>query len=303
MTIAVSREPDLNTTPLIFGEVLFDCFPDRREVLGGAPFNVAWNLQAFGMQPLFVSRIGDDPWGQLILKRMKEWSMDTSYMQVDPAYSTGQVQVKLTNGEPHFAILPHQAYDYISSPLRKIKDRVSFLYHGTLSLRNDVNRCTLTRLKRDYACPVFVDVNLRKPWWSTKTVLPLLEDATWLKLNEDELDALLPSEDSLEYRCRDVLERYSLKAVFVTRGAQGAVAFTGDNHFSSIELQENITIVDTVGAGDAFSSVLLLGLMNDWPLNTVLKRARNFASAVVGQQGAVTRETEFYQTFCNRWNL
>ena len=44
----------------IFGEVLFDCFPDGREVLGGAPFNVAWHLHAFGQSPVFVSRVGDD---------------------------------------------------------------------------------------------------------------------------------------------------------------------------------------------------------------------------------------------------
>ena len=295
--------PGLSTTPLIFGEVLFDCFPDGREILGGAPFNVAWNLQAFGLRPLFISRIGDDSQGKLIMEKMKDWSMDTSCLQVDPAYPSGKVQIKLTNGEPHFAILPNQAYDYIAPPLRAVKDRVSFLYHGSLALRNDVNRFTLTGLKRDYSCPVFVDVNLRKPWWSTKTVLPLLEDATWLKLNEDELDALLPGEGSLEQRCRKVLERYTLEAVFVTRGEKGAAALTGDNRFFSIEPRENITIVDTVGAGDAFSSVLLLGLMNDWPLNTILERAQDFASAIVGQRGAITQDEKFYQTFSNKWNL
>ena len=42
---------ELPTQPLIFGEVLFDQFEDGSSVLGGAPFNVAWHLQAFGMQP------------------------------------------------------------------------------------------------------------------------------------------------------------------------------------------------------------------------------------------------------------
>ena len=34
---------------IIFGEVLFDTFPDGTAVLGGAPFNVAWHLQGFGL--------------------------------------------------------------------------------------------------------------------------------------------------------------------------------------------------------------------------------------------------------------
>ena len=37
----------------VFGEVLFDVFPDGKQVLGGAPFNVAWHLQAFGIAPYF----------------------------------------------------------------------------------------------------------------------------------------------------------------------------------------------------------------------------------------------------------
>jgi len=234
---------------------------------------------------------------------MQSWSMNADFVQVDSSHPTGKVNIKLDHGEPQFAILPNQAYDYISPIIPPIKNKPTFLYHGSLALRSETSFTSLTGLKRDYSCPVFVDVNLRKPWWSTKTVLPLLEDATWLKLNENELDALLPDEGSLEQRCREVLEHYTLEAVFVTRGGQGAVALTTDNRFFSIEPQENITIVDTVGAGDAFSSVLLLGLMNNWPLNTILERAQNFASAVVGQRGAISQDEEFYQTFCNKWKL
>ena len=51
----------MKTTRLcVFGEVLFDHFPDGRRVLGGAPFNVAWHLQAFGEAPRFISRVGAD---------------------------------------------------------------------------------------------------------------------------------------------------------------------------------------------------------------------------------------------------
>ena len=61
---------------VVFGEVLFDRFPDGSEILGGAPFNVAWNLQAFDVQPLLVSRVGKDRLGRRILGAMSEWGMD-----------------------------------------------------------------------------------------------------------------------------------------------------------------------------------------------------------------------------------
>ena len=54
-------------TPVLFGEVLFDCFEDGSRVLGGAPFNVAWHLQGFGLSPLLISCIGRDAEGQYVL--------------------------------------------------------------------------------------------------------------------------------------------------------------------------------------------------------------------------------------------
>ena len=50
--------------PVLFGEVLHDCFPDGSRVLGGAPLNVAWHLRALGLDPYLVSRVGDDAAGR-----------------------------------------------------------------------------------------------------------------------------------------------------------------------------------------------------------------------------------------------
>jgi fructokinase len=290
-------------SPLIFGEVLFDCFPDGREKLGGAPFNVAWNLQAFGMSPLLISRVGNDDLGRRIKEKMKSWDMNSSCLQVDPSSPTGTVRIDLTNGEPRFTILPDQAYDYIEPLNINQEHERPFLYHGTLALRNDGSRNTLRHFKHKYQCPVFLDVNLRTPWWDTDDVITLIEDATWLKLNEAELDLLFPGKVNMEQRCRQLLERFQLEAVFITLGEKGGLALNRDKILSVTTPQENIVIMDTVGAGDAFSSVLLLGLMHGWSLPTTMQRSQEFASAVVGQRGAVTHDKNFYKTFNDRWNL
>ncbi|MCK9397903.1 MAG: PfkB family carbohydrate kinase, partial [Methylobacter sp.] len=67
-----------NNRITIFGEVLFDHFPDDSCVLGGAPFNVAWHLQAFGREPFFISRVGQDRLGDSIRSAMRSWDMDLS---------------------------------------------------------------------------------------------------------------------------------------------------------------------------------------------------------------------------------
>ena len=289
--------------PLIFGEVLFDCFPDGREVLGGAPFNVAWNLQALGLAPLLVSRVGDDSHGRQIRATFRNWGLNSEGLQVDPQHPTGRVNIELADGEPKFTILPEQAYDHIAKPDFDLHEEPAFLYHGSLALRNDTSRTTVSLLKREYRCPVFIDVNLRAPWWNGEQVYAIIEDATWLKLNDIELDALFPGSGTLEGRCRGLLERFELEAVFVTLGEEGGAVLHRNGIFSIARPQENVSIVDTVGAGDAFSSVLLLGLVRRWPLERTMQCAQDFASAVVGQRGAITHDTVFYEHFKNKWKL
>ncbi len=103
--------------PLIFGEVLFDVMPDGTRVLGGAPFNVAWHLEAFGLRPLMITRVGVDESGDEVLTAMASWGMDTSGVQRDDTYPTGRVEVDLDDGEPTFHILPDQAYDHLDCGL------------------------------------------------------------------------------------------------------------------------------------------------------------------------------------------
>ena len=99
----------------IFGEVLFDHFPDGTRVLGGAPFNVAWHLQAFGQSPHFISRVGNDSAGEAIRNAMHEWGMDTRGLQTDPARPTGRVEVSFVDGEPTYDIVHPCAYDAIEA--------------------------------------------------------------------------------------------------------------------------------------------------------------------------------------------
>jgi len=301
MTLLSKEENVPLNSPLIFGEALFDCFPDGREVLGGAPFNVAWNLQAFGLEPVFISRVGDDRQGMTIRDTMISWSMNTDCLQVDPSRPTGRVEIQLTNGEPDFSILPDQAYDHISLNVKGLGETPPFLYHGSLALRCNTNRSTLAELRRDHPCPVFLDVNLRRPWWDRESVLAMIEEATWLKLNEDECRALFPDLDNPEACGGVLLDRYRLEGVFITLGSRGALAIISNEPVRSVTPSAVTEVVDTVGAGDAFSSVLLLGLTLGWPMQTTLERAQEFASGIVGRRGATTMDQDFYDTYCKRW--
>ena len=287
---------------VIYGEVLFDCFPDGSRVLGGAPFNVAWHCQAFGLAPLFVSRIGKDEAGQEIISAMQGWGMNVDGVQIDSEHKTGIVDVSFNNGEPAYDIVENSAWDFIDDQYLPDSQNQAVLYHGSLALRNTVSEKSLYKLIQDNSGPVFVDVNLRPPWWDVDKVHSIITHAKWVKLNNDELSLLVPDENDPIAKARHIIQRYQPELVVVTQGEEGALAVTESETFS-VKPDFETTVVDTVGAGDAFASILMLGLYKEWPLATILERAQQFASKIVGLRGATTEDKEFYQPFIQDWQL
>lgn len=290
--------------PVIFGEVLFDRFPDGSAVLGGAPFNVAWHLQAFGLQPLFISAVGTDPPGEQARAAMQDWGMDVSGLQTtNPDYPTGAVEVGFHDGEPHYTITPDSAWDFIRAEKLPPPPAAALLYHGSLALRQPVSRHAWEQLTQQTGAARFIDINLRAPWWSETLLTPLLQGARWLKINADELAAIAPQASDAEGRIRSLFDALPLEWLIVTQGEAGAVAVSANAERLQVRPEQAAQVVDTVGAGDSFSSVLLLGLAHGWPMEQTLLRAQQFAAAVVGLRGATTRQRAFYQPFIDHWGL
>lgn len=288
--------------PIIFGEVLFDCFPDGTEVLGGAPFNVAWHLQAFGLSPVLISRIGDDKRGIDILRAMGDWQMDTQCIQIDLQRPTGTVKIDLDHGEPTFTISPEDAYGYIQNDITEPLFNASpLLYHGSLALWNQQSRKILNKMKERESPEIFIDVNLRSPWWERDTVLSLLENASWVKLNEEELQLLIPQSDNTGERARILLDSFQIQVLILTRGSRGATVYLHNGQRLHITPGTQTKVVDTVGAGDAFSAVFILGLLKEWPLEKVIHYAQEFASIIVGQRGATIADRQLYYELLTKW--
>ena len=290
--------------PCIFGEVLFDHFPDGQRVLGGAPFNVAWHLEAFGASPFMVSSVGVDAEAVAVKKRMSDWEMDTSGISADPALPTGRVDVKFVQNEPSYDIVHPCAWDCIGVPARL--PRFSLLYHGSLALRSSKSSSSCGVLREKAAADkaiVFVDVNLRAPWWNRSGVVHSVEGADWVKLNGDELDVLSPETGGHEERAVALLETFNLNGILLTLGSQGAVLLTREGNRLEARPDAGIKVTDTVGAGDAMASVVILGILHGWDLKLSLERAQAFASAIVGYRGATVAESSFYRKFMRAWSL
>lgn len=308
----------MNSLPLfIFGEVLFDCFPDSEPILGGAPFNVAWHLQGFGEEPLFISAVGDDELGQSIRNAMTEWGMSTEFLQVDPEHPTGMVNVNLQGSEPSYEIQPNCAYDFIhmTPELASYLSNNAMIYHGSLAMRNSVSAESYRQLTENRHHSRFIDVNLRAPWWDRDSVIATLDCAYCVKLNIDELMLLCNAdidpheeEDLLQAEWLDLASTFKITHnivnLLVTRGERGATMFDAGGEISFVEVPATSKpVMDTVGAGDAFAAVTLLGLRNDWDVQITLERAQEFASYIVGQRGALSNNAATYRDFKSLWNI
>ncbi len=293
--------------PLIIGEVLFDCFPAHR-VLGGAPFNVAWNLRGLGIDPLVVTAIGKDEPGAEVQQAMQRWGLDESALQIDAQHATGRVEVKVCDGEPSYQFWEDVAFDHIASPPDTVAEqRLGLLYHGSLVFRSPDSRRTILELKRSLPCPVFVDINVRQPYFDLEWAAELLTDAEHVKLNLDEL-SLLSGEalagdlghlgdrgwDACRRSAAALQQRYQIGNLWLTAGAEGAAWLGSAGEFEQVPAAPVPALIDTVGAGDAFAAMAICGILAGTRPPDSLRRAAAFAAQVCGIRGAVVADRSFY---------
>jgi fructokinase len=295
---------------VLFGEVLADVFPDRT-VLGGAPFNVSCHLRAFGQNPVLITRLGEDALRDEVMNAMAQKGLDTLGVQFDSRYPTGQVKVHIEEGGHRFEILPLQAYDFIETDEVRttlLSVHPALVYFGTLAQRHPVSRQALEALLQTAASPKFLDINLRTPWYDTNTLLQSFQFADIVKLNEMELDELAStfeiSGSEPHDQARTLMDRFDLEQVLVTCGDAGAWQMDRAGNQVNVSPQRPVVrLVDTVGAGDGFASVFMLGALCNWPVAKTLERANAFAAAICEIRGAIPDQADFYEPFKKDWGI
>ncbi|GAB6070623.1 carbohydrate kinase [Thiomicrorhabdus hydrogeniphila] len=286
----------------LFGEVLFDCFSHQQssqqkqeQVLGGAPFNICWHLQALDDNPVFISRVGQDDLGKKIIQQAKAWGINTNNIQQDTVHPTGQVQVTFTDNEPNYDIKINSAYDFINQSETILSKRNGILYHGSLALRSDHAKAEFQKLVDSGEWDIFLDVNLRAPWWDKPNLVKWIKQAKWVKLNIDELRELGFKQADINTAIQAFQKEYGNEQVIVTQGADGVTVLTKEGFFKETPDKIN-QFIDAVGAGDAFTAVYMHGLIKNWSIKQTLEKAQGLASKIIGIRGATPNNKTFYQS-------
>jgi fructokinase len=253
------------------GEILWDVFPDGPR-FGGAPANAACSaaeLAGDAADIFMVSGLGDDALGDDAVAALHSRGVATSHVQ-RTSWPTGRVDVALdAAGMASYCFADDSAWDHVAwcDSLKTLAARCDAVCFGTLGQRGQISRDTIrqfvTTVKAaNEAALRVLDINLRPPYDDDTVILESLELANVLKLNDEELPRVCQlcgirgdPQDALA----TLAERYRLRAVALTRSADGALLRCG--HTISDLPGTPVHVIDTVGAGDAYTAAMILGLL------------------------------------------
>jgi len=276
------------------GEVLWDIV-GQEEHLGGATFNFSAHLSRLGHAVSFISAVGADQRGQRVVDRMSHLGLSTDYLHIEKDHPTGTAAVALaSDGQPKFVLHRPAAYDFPRlTPAqceRLFSRRVDWIYFGTLhQIYPQARQLTKDILDRTSGARRFYDVNLRSDGYTPALIHQLMSQATIVKLNNEEVEAIAlmfgSRHGSLEEFCRTYAALYKWAGVCVTRGSLGCTVLMGGQYIEAPGYP--VQVVDAVGAGDAFAAAFLHGLGSGWPTPQIADFANRVGALVASRRGAI----------------
>ncbi|OGV38392.1 MAG: hypothetical protein A2X48_00640 [Lentisphaerae bacterium GWF2_49_21] len=275
------------------GEILWDVLSPTDKRLGGAPANFAYYAGKFGAESYPVSSIGNDSDGNEILSVMKKNGLSTDYISRN-SHPTGVVNVNLdSQGKPCYKIKEDVAWDHVemTAKLLDLSKKLDAVCFGTLAQRSADSRKTIQKFisGTNPECIRILDINLRQNYFNLASICESLDMSDILKLNDEELPVvskMMSLEGDEGKIIHALMEKFKLDIVILTKGAKGARIVSRTEDISEIPTKK-VDIVDTVGAGDSFTAVVAVGLLQKKDLSNILSEANEVAGIVCSQSGAM----------------
>ena len=271
-----------------YGEALWDCIPDGL-FLGGAPFNAAYHLASLGVQSYPITCVGDDLLGDQVFERAKSAGLNTDFIKRHEILETGVALAKLDDqGNAEYDIRLPSAWDEIelSAEEMALLSELDAIIYGSLVTRSELSRDTLETLLENFSGLKVCDINLRSPYDDLKRAIHFARLADIVKLNHDELYRVIaanPMDFALEGAMKECALLLGVDRLVVTLAGDGA-AYCQDGEFATVESQ-SIEVADTIGAGDAFTSALVVGLVSGLGVDEVMERANQLGAFVATRSG------------------
>jgi len=283
----------------VFGEVLWDVFPEER-VIGGAAYNFAAHLSLLRNDVALISAVGEDSLGDASLDMAARHGIDTRFIS-RCGYTTGASIVTLhEGGQPTYDVLKDTAYDHIpvSEEALSAVCESRVLYFNTLGQRGEESRRSLSRVLSERGdCLLFCDVNLREGGFDAESLSICLKNAEIIKISEEEghflydLGLINESGRGLPY---DVIEGYeNIRLVLYTLGERGSAVLDRESgRLYESGVPRPIKVISTVGAGDCYGAAFIDAYMKGATIPEAISAATERSRLVVAHREAVPENME-----------
>jgi fructokinase len=269
------------------GELLWDLLPAGAR-LGGTVTNFAVLCARLGNKVVLASSVGDDDYGRTARGILFQPNLDLQQLQTDRAHPTGTVDVTLADNQPTYVIHRGVAWDFIrpTQDLLAVARAVDAVCFGTLAQRHEVSRSTIRSFieATPPRCVRVCDINIRMPDCTAEVLRWSIAHATILKVSDEELplvSSLLGEQVSTHWLLTNFPK---CVLVAITFGASGSLLTTREGEFRHPGFP--IKLVDTVGAGDAFTAGLIHAYLRGASLAQMAEIGNLCGSYVAGQAGA-----------------
>lgn len=282
----------MQRTIIGLGEILWDVFPDGPR-FGGAPANAACSAAELARDTcrvVMASGVGSDAFGDEAIAALTSHGVDVAGVQRN-TWPTGRVDVTLNAaGMASYRFATDSAWDHLewTDGLERLAASCDAVCFGTLGQRAAASKKTIQRFVGCVSTTALrvLDINLRPPFDDDAVILESLPLANVLKLNDEELPRvarLCGLEGDHATVLRGLTKQYQLQAIALTRGVNGARLEIGTD--TSDLVGTPVDVVDTVGAGDAYTAAMILGLLAGQPAASINNHAIAAAAYTCTQAG------------------
>lgn len=259
--------------------------------VGGAPLNVSVALKLMNVDTSFVTMLGDDYFKDFILKELNSLKLDTKYVFTTNKGNTSLAFISNDeSGNRHFSFYrtnPSDKYLTKNYIKEEMLEDVKIIHFGSLALLNkETLKSHLKLLKLGIKKNILIsfDPNLRFNLVNDlnkyqKLIIKLLKYTNILKISDDELEFITKKNNEKE--AIEYLKSFNnIKIIMLTKGKKGASIYY-KNEIINANTNSDIKAIDTTGAGDLFTAVMLKNLINEDIKNVSIERLNGYLKEAV----------------------
>lgn len=250
------------------------------------PLQVARQLQEMNISTQFVTRVGKDDDGHIVLSHIDRNGLDTFHIQRDYTHPTASIETdKSSDGEISYQPVPRAAFDFIDfEPFIPFAQSESLLvYFDSLIQRSHTSRKRfhqfLEQIPETAICTY--DMNLYPECCKRELIIPSLQRADLLILSEDELTVigeLMGAPPGIDYLARSIMDVFEITQVAITRGTEGSILYTPQGCYRQRPKRFGHSInIDSGESAAAFAAMISDSFLKQIPPKKSVKRATKHA--------------------------